>query len=59
MAEKDRNEIIQELARVRVRESMGALSPDDALKVATAQVDADEEAAKTAATTDKKKAKAS
>lgn len=38
---------------------MGALSPDDALKVATAQVEADEEAAKTTAAADKKKAKAS
>lgn len=55
----DRNETIQALARERVKESMGALSSDDALKVATAQVEADEEAAKTAATTDKKKAKAS
>jgi hypothetical protein len=55
MAEKDRNETIQALARERVKDSMGALSPDDALKVATAQVEADEEAAKT----EKKKAKAS
>lgn len=55
MAEKDRNETIQALARERVKDSMGALSPDDAIKVATAQVEADEEAAKA----DKKKAKAS
>jgi hypothetical protein len=58
MADKDRNETIQALARERVKESLGALSLDDAVKVATAQVEADEEAAKTAAG-EKKKPKAS
>lgn len=55
MAEKDRNETIQALARERVKESLGALSLDDAIKVATAQVEADEESAKTAAAAQKTK----
>lgn len=54
----DRNETIQALARDRVKESLGALSMDDAVKVAAAQVEADEEAAKTTAAAEKKKAKA-
>jgi hypothetical protein len=55
MADKSRTESIQDLARERVKESLGALSLEDAVKVATAQVEADEESAKT----DKKKPKAS
>lgn len=49
----DRNETIQALARERVKLSGGALSLDDAILVATSQVEADE----AAAATEKKKAK--
>jgi hypothetical protein len=41
----DRNETIQALARERVKLSGGALSPEDAILVATSQVEADEAAA--------------
>lgn len=41
----DRNETIQALARERVKLSGGALSLDDAIVVATNQVEADEAAA--------------
>jgi hypothetical protein len=41
----DRNETIQALARERVKLSGGALSLEDAIAVATSQVEADEAAA--------------
>lgn len=41
----DRNETIQALARERVKLSGGALSLEDAVTVATSQVEADEAAA--------------
>jgi hypothetical protein len=49
----DRNETIQALARERVKLSGGALSLEDAVTVATSQVEADE----AAAATEKKKGK--
>ena len=49
----DRNETIQALARERVKISGGALSLDDAILVATSQVEADE----AAAASEKKKGK--
>jgi hypothetical protein len=49
----DRNENIQALARERVKLSGGALSLEDAVTVATSQVEADE----AAAATEKKKGK--
>lgn len=45
---------IEVLARQRVKDSMGALSYEDALVVATAQVDADEKAAAESSAADKK-----
>ena len=52
--ETEKTSKVEALARQRVKDSMGALSYEDALVVATAQVDADEKAAAEQSAAEKK-----
>lgn len=52
--ETEKTSKVEAIARQRVKDSMGALSYEDALVVATSQVDADEKAAAEQSAAEKK-----